>query len=405
MNLPYFISSRISGNVKGSFSYIISRIAVVSIAIAVGALLMAFMILLGFQNKIKDKIYSFSGHLLVGKYTLTNSFEESSFLLDEELKGQLETTPGIAHFQSFAMRAGLLQIDGEIQGVVIKGLDHRQDSSAFYKQLVDGRMPDLSSKNYTTEVVLSKKISNALQMSVGDEVLILFIQNPPRYRKLKIVGIYETGLEEFDQSIVYGDLRMIRRINGWAENEVGGVEIFVQDLATIDEIHERLFDTLGFDLFVEKVSDRYLQIFDWLALLNRNVVIFLVLILFVAGFSMVSILLILIMERTQMVGMLKALGASNQLIRRVFLANGVRLVFRGLAWGNAVALGLGLMQYYGRVIPMDAASYYMDHVPIQFDLTAILAVNALVILLIGASLFIPLNVISRIQPIRSIRFD
>ena len=366
---------------------------------------MAFMILLGFQNKIKDKIYSFSGHLLVGKYTLTNSFEESSFLLDEELKGQLETTPGIAHFQSFAMRAGLLQIDGEIQGVVIKGLDHRQDSSAFYKQLVDGRMPDLSSKNYTTEVVLSKKISNALQMLVGDEVLILFIQNPPRYRKLKIVGIYETGLEEFDQSIVYGDLRMIRRINGWAENEVGGVEIFVQDLATIDETHERLFDTLGFDLFVEKVSDRYLQIFDWLALLNRNVVIFLVLILFVAGFSMVSILLILIMERTQMVGMLKALGASNQLIRRVFLANGVRLVFRGLAWGNAVALGLGLMQYYGRVIPMDAASYYMDHVPIQFDLTAILAVNALVILLIGASLFIPLNVISRIQPIRSIRFD
>ncbi len=366
---------------------------------------MAFMILLGFQNKIKDKIYSFSGHLLVGKYTLTNSFEGSSFLLSDELEAQLENMEGIAHYQSFAMRAGLLQIDGEIQGVVLKGLDERQDTVTFNKQLLSGRMPEIEKDGYSTEVVLSKKISSALKMSVGDEVLILFIQNPPRYRKLQIVGIYETGLEEFDQNIIYGDLKLIRRINGWEENEVGGVEVFVSDLGKIDEVHEELFDTLGFDLFVEKVSDRYLQIFDWLALLNRNVVIFLVLILFVAGFSMVSILLILIMERTQMVGLLKALGSSNQLIRRVFLANGVRLVFRGLVWGNGLALGLGLLQYYGRVIPMDAESYYMDHVPIQFDATAILGVNLLVIVLIGASLFIPLNVISRIQPIRSIRFD
>ena len=240
---------------------------------------MAFMILLGFQNKIKDKIYSFSGHLLVGKYTLTNSFEGSSFLLSDELEAQLENMEGIAHYQSFAMRAGLLQIDGEIQGVVLKGLDERQDTVTFNKQLLSGRMPEIEKDGYSTEVVLSKKISSALKMSVGDEVLILFIQNPPRYRKLQIVGIYETGLEEFDQNIIYGDLKLIRRINGWEENEVGGVEVFVSDLGKIDEVHEELFDTLGFDLFVEKVSDRYLQIFDWLALLNRNVVIFLVLIL------------------------------------------------------------------------------------------------------------------------------
>jgi len=363
------------------------------------------MILLGFQNKIKDKIYSFSGHLLVGKYTLTNSFEESSVLLTDSLKAQLSEIEGIAHYQPYAMRAGLLQIEGEIQGVVVKGLDARQDTVAFNKHLLAGRMPDLEREKYTTEVVLSKKIASALRMDIEDEVLILFVQNPPRYRKLQIVGIYETGLEEFDQNIIYGDLRLIRRINAWKENEVGGIEVFVDNPENIDTIHEIVFGTLEYDLFVEKVSEKYLQIFDWLALLNRNVVIFLVLILFVAGFSMVSILLILIMERTQMIGLFKAMGASNKLVRGIFLANGSQLILRGLGWGNLIAISFGIIQYYGKIIPMDAESYYMDHVPIAFDMTAIIGVNLLIILLIGASLFIPLNVISRIQPIKSIRFD
>ncbi len=405
MNLPAFISSRISKQQNGSFSAIISRIAVVSIAVAVGSLLLAFMILLGFQNKIKDKIYSFSGHLLVGKYTLSNSFEESSIFLTDSLLQTLDQIEGIQHYQPFAMRAGLLKIDGEIQGVVVKGINADQDSSSFHQHLTSGRMPRFRTKAYSTEVVVSTKIAKTLQMEVEDEVLILFVQNPPRYRKLQIVGTYETGLEEFDENIIYGDLSLIRRLNLWKKNEVGGVEIFVEDINDIDRVHSELFDALNYDLYVERVSDKYLQIFDWLALLNRNVIIFLFLILFVAGFSMVSILLILIMERTQMVGVLKAMGSPNHLIRQVFLANGARLIWRGLGWGNLVALGFALLQYYGKVIPMDPASYYMDHVPIEFNWTAILGVNLLVILMIGASLFIPLNVISRIEPVKSIRFD
>ena len=363
------------------------------------------MILLGFQDKIKDKIYSFSGHLIISKFTLNNAYEDQVLSLSDSLAFQLDNLPNVIHWQPNAYRAGLLKTPDEVQGVVVKGFSQRQDTVSFKRHLVEGRIPDLTGPGYSTEVVLSKKISRYLKLNLGDEVLIYFIQNPPRYRKLQIVGIYETGLEEFDENIIYGDIGMVRRINNWKSQEVGGIEIFIDDIDKIDDQMEAIFDTIDYDLYVEKVSDRYLQIFDWLSLLNRNVVIFLVLILFVAGFSMVSILLILIMERTQMVGVLKAMGAPGKLLRDIFLANGVRLIIKGLGWGNLLGFGMGLAQYYGRIIPLDATSYYMDHVPIAFNWAAVIGVNLLVILLISASLFIPLSVISRIQPIKSIRFD
>ncbi len=405
MNLPYFISARISQQAKGSFSSIISRVAVISIAVGVGSILLSFMILLGFQDKIKDKIYSFSGHLIISKYALTNSYEDRVMELSDSLVYQMDNLPGIVHWQPNAYRAGLLKTPDEVQGVVVKGFSARQDTVSFKRHLIAGRLPKLKENGYTTEVVLSKKIARYLRLSVGEDVLIYFIQNPPRYRKLQIVGIYETGLEEFDENIIYGDIGMVRRINNWNGQEVGGIEVFIDDISKIDNRLEDIFDEIGYDLYVEKVSDKYLQIFDWLSLLNRNVVILLVIILFVAGFSMISILLILIMERTQMVGALKAMGASSKLLRDIFLANGIRLIIKGLGWGNFLAFAIGLIQHYGRVIPLDAASYYMDHVPISFNWGAVIGVNLLVILLISASLFIPLTVISRIQPIKSIRFD
>lgn len=367
--------------------------------------MLSFMILLGFQNRIKDKIYSFSGHLIINRYILSSSYEDQAMELSDSLATQLDQLDGITHWQPYAFRAGLLKTPEEVQGVVVKGLSKRQDTAAFKRHLLAGRLPQLKDKGYSTEVVLSKKIANYLRLSVGEEVLIYFIQNPPRYRKLKIVGIYETGLEEFDENIIYGDIGMVQRINGWKANEIGGVEVFIDNISDIDEQREALFNTIDYSLIVEKVTDKYLQIFDWLSLLNRNVVIFLVLILLVAGFSMVSILLILIMERTQMVGVFKAMGASNKLLRDIFLANGVRLIIKGLGWGNLLAFAIGLGQRYGKIIPLDPASYYMTHVPISFNWIAIIGVNLLVIALISGSLFIPLGVISRIQPIKSIRFD
>ena len=363
------------------------------------------MVLYGFKTEIKDKIYSFSGHLIIDKYTLSTSFEETSILLSDTLIDQLDSYELTERYQPYAMKAGLLKTEEEVQGVIIKGVDNRFDTVGFKKHIYSGRFPDLTKDQYSTEVALSKKISDYLQLAVGDDVLVYFVQNPPRFRKLQVVGIYETGLEEFDEKIIIGDLDLIRRINNWEDLQVGGVEVFISDTERLEEAENYLFNSLGIDLYVDKVTDKYVQIFDWLNLLNRNVVILLIIILFVAGTSIISILLILIMERTQMIGLMKSIGAPNKLIRSIFIWNGIRLVVRGLLWGNIIGLGIGLLQYYFKLIPLDPANYYMAHVPIEFDLVTIIGLNMLVLILIGLTLFLPVTMISRVQPVKAIRFD
>ena len=240
LNLPYFISSRISHKAKGSFSTVITRVAVISIAVGVASLLLAFMILLGFQGTIKDKIYSFSGHLLVEKYSLTTSFEETSLLLTDELRESLQNVSGVAHWQPFAFRPGLLKTPEEVQGVLLKGVGIEQDSLSFKRHLIAGRMPEVGGERYSTEVVLSSRIANDLRLKEGDDVTIFFIQDPPRYRKLQIVGIYETGLEEFDEKIIYGDIDLLRRINGWEEKRDRGSGGICRSIMEVESYQRRI---------------------------------------------------------------------------------------------------------------------------------------------------------------------
>lgn len=405
MNLPFFISKRISKEAAGSFSNIINRIAVISIGLGLAVLILAFMVLFGFKREIKDKVYSFSGHLIINKYTLSTSFEEGSITVNDSLIQQLRNYPLTERIQPYAMKAALLKTDEEVQGVIVKGVDESFDTVGFSKHMVKGRFPNLIAEDYSTEVALSKRVCNYLELDVGDQVLIYFVQNPPRFRRLQVTGIYETGLEEFDEKIILGDLDMVRRINNWPDSLAGGVEVFLTDTDQMDKAETDLFNSLDIDLYVDKVTDRYVQIFDWLNLLNRNVVILLTIILFVSGTSIISILLILIMERTQMIGVLKSLGARNKLIRQVFVFNGIQLIVRGLFWGNVIGLSLGFIQYYFKVIPLDAANYYMPHVPIDIDAITIIGLNLLVLTLIGLTLFIPVAIISRVKPVKAIRFD
>ncbi len=417
MNLPFFISKRISKESVGSFSSIINRIAVISISFGLTILIISFIVLFGFKKEIENKIYSFSGHLIVTKYTLSSSFEASPIVVNDSLIQKINANPLIKSVQPYIMKAGLLQAQkksknklgylerGEIQGIIFKGIDEKFDIQGFKKHLLKGKFPNLSTKPYSTEIILSKKIANYLKLEVGDETIIYFVQNPPRYRKLQITGIYETGLEEFDEKIILGDIDLVRRINNWADTLAGGIEVFIADTDKLEQAEMELFHELDVDLYVDKVTDRYIQIFDWLNLLNRNVVILLVIILFTSGTSIISILLILIMERTQMIGILKSLGAQNRLIRRVFIFNGIKLIVNGLFWGNLIGLGLGFIQFYFRIIPLDSANYYMKYVPIEFDWLTIASLNALVLLLIGLTLLIPVAIISRVKPVRAIRFD
>ena len=385
-----------------------------SIALGLSVVIIAFMVLYGFKTEIKSKIYSFSGHLIISKYTLSTSYEETSIVVSDSLTSTLEKYPLTRQFQPFAMKAGLIRAlrkntasegSEDIQGVIFKGVDHRFDTAYFKKHIIEGRFPDFSDKGYSTEVLFSKKVANYLRVETGDEAMIYFVQDPPRYRKLQVVGVYETGLEEFDEKIILGDIDLVRRINNWPDSLAGGIEVFITDIDQLDEAEIDLLNTLDIDLYVDKVTDKYVQIFDWLNLLNRNVAILLAIILFVAGTSIISILLILIMERTQMIGLMKAIGAGNRLIRSVFIWNGVLLIAKGLLWGNIIGLSLGLAQAYLKIIPLDSSTYYMDHVPIEIDIPTILSLNLLVLVLIGLTLLIPVSIISRVKPVKAIRFD
>ena len=405
MNLPYFISSRITKNEEGSFSGTITRIAIISIAVALSSLILAFLILGGYENVITSKIYSFSGHVVVSKYTLSNSVEETSIMVSDSLLEKVKNTEGVDYVQAYSFKYGLLSTKDEVQGVLVKGIDEHFNRTDFEQHLIRGKFPEFPEDNYGTEVAISERISNILQLDVGDEVTIFFVQKPLRFRKLQITGVYETGLEEIDENVILGDIRLVSRINNWEENQVGGLEVYLEDPNDQAQATETLFDKVDFDMYVEKVADKYIQIFEWLRMLNRNVLILLVIVLFVACFNMVSMLLILILERTQMIGIFKSLGASNALIRRIFLFNGLNLIVKGLLWGNFIGLSFCLAQYYFRFIPLDASNYYVSYVPIALDYGIVILLNVMAVIVVGITLFIPLSLISRIQPVKAIRFD
>ena len=244
-----------------------------------------------------------------------------------------------------------------------------------------------------------------MRLNLGDDLIMYFIQQPVRFRKLNISGIYNTRLEDFDDKILIGDIALIRRLNNWADTLAGGFEVFIKNPNQLEMAQERLFMEVDSDLFVDKVSDIYRQFFDWLALINRNVYIFLTLVLFVACFNMLSILFILIMERTQMIGMLKALGSSDQQIRRIFIYNGTWITLKGMLWGNIIGIGLGLLQYHFKIIPLDPENYYMSYVPIEWNIPLIIILNLGILVAVHLVLLIPAMFISRLKPVNAIRFD
>lgn len=405
MNFPYFISKRITSEANSSFSSVISKLAVISISVGLAAMILAFFILGGFQQTIKEKIYNFKGHLEITKYNMGNALDEKSISFGSDFYQQKGQFPFIDHVQAFAFKPGLIKTDEEVEGVVFKGVDDQFDSLRFDVNMVEGRFIQFPEQGYSDEVVLSKHITNKLRMKLGDEFMIHFVQNPPRFRRLKLVGVYETGLEEFDKSVIIGDLRMVQRLNEWKKDQVGGFEVFVKDKDLIDEAENVLFNAIDADLYVDKVSDKYSQIFDWLGLLNQNVTVFLGLILIVACFNMISILLILILERTYMIGVLQALGASKGQVKRIFLFKGMLLVSKGLIYGNLIALVIAFLQDQFQLVPLDAANYYMYYVPISWDYESLIGLNVLTFLVVSLALAIPMTVVSRIKPIAAIRFN
>jgi lipoprotein-releasing system permease protein len=406
LNLSYFISKRISQEQKHGFSSSIHKIAVASIGIGLGATIVSFLIMIGFQETVKERIYSFSGHLIITKFSMSNSMEETPLDINVDLYRNYSDLGFVRHMQEYAHKAGLVKTEDEVLGVVMKGVGKTFDTISFQDNLIAGRFLHFPDSGYAHEVVLSKTIASKLKANVGDQITVHFFQNPPRFRRLKVTGIYETNLSEyFDGKIIIGDIRLIARLNDWVDSVAGGLEVFVHDINRIDEAGMAMSERIDYDMNIEPVSSKYVQVFEWLHLLSRQVNILLVIILIVVCVNMISIILILVMERTQMIGMLKALGATDKLIRTIFMYNGMQLILKGLLLGNAIGLGVCYLQYRFRLFKLNPEDYYMSFVPVSWNWEIVGMLNVLTFLVVTVVLLLPTAIISRISPIKAIRFD
>ncbi|WP_025762524.1 ABC transporter permease [Dyadobacter tibetensis] len=409
MQFPSFIAKRIRNNEAGSFSATVSRIGVASIAIGVAVGILAFAILLGFKQTIQQKVFLFGAHINVSAYILGNTYEEGPLSTNNAVARELPNIPQVAHWQVVAHKSGILKTKEEIKGVVLKGVGDDYNWDMIEQTLVSGRLPgkkDSSSLKYgySSEILVSKKIASQLLLKAGDGVIMYTLQNPPRPRKLTVAGIYDTQMEEFDNTLIIGDLALVQRLNNWGSDSIGTYEIYLKNFADLDLVAARLREVVPSGVYLSRVTDSFRPLFDWLVLLDRNTAVFLSLILFVACFNMVSILLVMIMERTPLIGLLKTLGSPNRQIRRVFFRVGLFMVQKGLLIGNGVGLFLCWLQYEFHLIPLDPVNYYMNTVPIVFDWSTFLVINVVTIIVASLILLIPTLIITRIQPIKALLF-
>ncbi|NOS91360.1 MAG: ABC transporter permease [Cyclobacteriaceae bacterium] len=452
MNLSYFISKRLRQTTSGGFASIIHKVAVATIAVGLAAAIVSFLIMQGFQTAVKNKIYAFSNHLLILKHTTNNEVEEEPFNFRIAMYEQPERFPFVKHMQEYSHKAGLIKTEREVLGIIFKGVGRGTgnfaESPAFFKEnLVEGRFIHFADSGYSKEVVISRIIANKMDVKVGDNIILHFFQNPPRFRKLKVVGLYETNLSDyFDGKVLIGDLGMVQQLNGWNEDEAGGLEVtldmdkfngfdlwkqnlpmgesveendtlffevptekslfsFDYNMAAMEYARLTLANSMDFDLYVESVRDRFIQLFEWLDLIKRQVKILLGIILFVISMNMVSVILILVMERVPMVGVLKALGATNRTVRAVFMYNGMNLIARGLIWGNIIGLGLCWLQDQFKIMKLNPHDYYVSYVPIEWSVWTVIMLNLIIFGLVTLVLLLPTYWVVKISPVKAIRFD
>ncbi len=406
MNFSLFIAKRIRSQKGSSFSKVITRIAIGSIALGIAALIISMAIFEGFKQTILDKIVSQTGHIQILKFDMNNSFETSPLSTQRDFYTELENQNYISHIQSYTQKPVLLRTDEDLMGLVLKGVDTKYDTVSFKKNLVEGRFIQFdTSQRYSKEIIVSQKVKNKLQISVGDKLLAFFLQDPPRQRKLEVVGIYQTGIEDFDERLVYCDQGLLQRLNNWGDTLVGGYEVFLKDFDDINSIYQEIENNSDYDMYLQKVTNTFAHFFEWFSMVNKNVTIFLSVILFVALFNVVSVLLILITERVTMIGMLKALGATSSQILKIFFQNGLVILWKGILIGNIIGILFCLIQDTFKIIPLNIETYYMNSVPVSWNIPLILMLNLGITALVLLILWIPSIFISKIKPIRAIRFD
>ena len=414
MKISLFISRRLIRERRqgASFSRPINIIAIAGIAMGLAVMILAMAILTGFKQEIRNKIVGFAGHIQVLNFDSNYSYETQPIESSQEFISKLGDNPHISNIQVFATKAGIIKTDDNIQGVVLKGVGADYDWSFFENNMVEGSVLNLNDSTRSTGVIISKKVATMLNLKLNDPFSMFFVQDPPRQRRFTIEGIYETSVEEMDKIFVFCDISQIRRLNDWSDNQISGFEIMIDDFNDIDNLTYTVRDAIGYkitegqqQLKVSNIKIKYPQIIDWLNFQDTNVIIILILMLLVAGFNMISGLLILILEKTNMIGVLKALGSDDKTVRRIFLYQAAYLIGKGLLWGNLIGAGFAWAQQKFSIIQLDPSSYYLTTVPINLSLIHIVMLNSGTMIVIIAMLLIPSHLVSRISPVKAIRFN
>ena len=409
MNLAFTIAKRVSFNGQRSFSGFIIRLSIAATSLSVMAMIITMAFVNGFQQRVSEKVFSFWGHVRVQKYEPNRSLvaEESRVVMSDSIEAIIRKEPDVKQVQKFATKSAVIERHKEIDNVLLKGIEQSYDSTMLKPYITEGRWLRFSDSLYSREVMISAQLAAQLQIKLKDTVTLYFISildGTRTYRKLQVTGIYKTGIEEYDKLFILGDLRLIQRVNNWNANEAGGYEIFLHHYKNLDSVSNRLSEALPPEWVSRSIREVYPNIFDWLNIqdVNRNV-IFIVMAV-VAIINLVTCLLILILERTRMVGVLKALGATDGLIQQVFLYNASLITLAGIGIGFVAGIGICLLQQYTGFIRLDESAYYVATAPVQIIWWQVMAVCAATAVVCYLSLIIPTLVIRKIKPVKAIQF-
>lgn len=416
MNWKLFIARRIYQTKEKEGDRNVSkpavRIAMVGIAIGLAVMILSVAVVVGFKHEVRDKVIGLGADILVTSLDVVQSYQVTPVVGDDSLISALGKMPGVKHVQRYATKPGMIMTSDNFRGIVLKGIGQEYDTTFLHRHLQEGHIPAFTDSVSSNQVLVSKTIADRLGVRVGDKLYTYYLENNIRARRLTVAGIYQTNFSSYDDLFLLTDLRTVERLNNWEPGQVGGLEIQVTDYDLLDETNgyilsslDKKTDKYGGRYYAQTIEEVYPQIFAWLDLLDINVWVILVLMVGVAGFTMISGLLIIILERTNMIGVLKALGADNTAIRKVFLSFAVFLIRKGMLWGNVIALTCCAVQYFFRPVRLDPAVYYIDAVPIELNLWIWLLLNAGTLVVSVLMLVGPSYLISRIHPARSIRFE
>lgn len=415
MNVPYFLARRIyaDNDNQKKVSRPAVRIAIIGVAVGLAVMIVSVCVVLGFKHAIRDKVVGFGSHIQVAEFSMLQQGTDSPIEVDDSVMNVLQHIEGVKHVQRFAMKQGILKTDSDFLGVAFKGVGPEFDSTFIHQHLLEGVVPKFSDESSGNKILVSKVMADKLKLTCGSRIFAYFIDDSGvRTRRFTIAGIYQTNLTQYDNVMCYVDLYTAVKLNGWQEDMASGAELQVDNFDKLDEVENRVVklvnrttDKYGNTYSSKTIKELSPQIFSWLDLLDLNVWIILIIMMAVAAVTMISGLLIIILERTQMIGLMKALGARNPMVRHTFMWFAAFIIGRGLLWGNLIALALVALQYFTGIVKLDPATYYVSSVPVEVNVLFVVLLNIGTLLISLLVLIGPSFLISHIHPAKTMTYE